>query len=46
MYEQNKTTLRSDADIQDVVTIVDGLIDVSKYLNSKIQLQFLIYLYF
>lgn len=31
MYELNKTTLRTDADIQDIVTIVDGLIDVSLF---------------
>lgn len=29
LYEHNKMALRTDADIQDVVTIVDGLIDVS-----------------
>lgn len=39
LYEHNKTTLKTDADILDILTIVDGLIDVSvlQFLRKKIR---------
>lgn len=30
LYEHSKMTLRTDSEIQDVIAVVDGLIDVSR----------------